>query len=212
MQPNKAIDSFLKFRPDDGWITTNSGLPWLKLDIETPCELISKEAAKLYPKSVLHRPNDALGPYNNTGWRGLTLYGQDPTATEDNGQPKSWTSIAEQCPVTVEFIKRYWNIDKHTGRIRFMWLEPGGYILPHSDREVSGLYETNIAIDHPAGNTFRFLDYGTVPFYAGAAFMLDISRRHLFVNQSQQVRCHIIVHSKPQQNLVKRSYDQSFYS
>jgi hypothetical protein len=212
MQPDKAINSFLKFRPDESWITANSGLSWLKLDIEIPCESISKEAAKLYPESVLHRPNDSLGLYKNTGWRGLTLYGQGPFVTEDTGQSKSWTSVADQCPVTVKFIKQYWNIDEQTGRIRFMWLDPGGYILPHSDRKVGGLYETNIAIDHPAGNTFRFLDHGTVPFHAGSAFMLDISRRHLFVNQSQQVRCHIIVHSMPHSGVVKKSYDQSFYS
>jgi hypothetical protein len=74
------------------------------------------------------------------------------------------------------------------------------------------LYETNIAISHPSDCKFRFLDYGTVPFEAGTAFMLDISNRHFVVNNSNQVRTHIIVHSKLAGGMVKSSYEQNFYS
>ena len=40
---NKAIDSFLKFVPNDEWIQKNSNLPWLKLDISVPAVDILKE-------------------------------------------------------------------------------------------------------------------------------------------------------------------------
>jgi hypothetical protein len=93
-----------------------------------------------------------------------------------------------------------------------MWLDPGGYILPHQDRTTHGLFETNIAISQPNKCTFRLLEYGTVPFETGTAFMVDISNRHLVVNDSDQVRTHIIVHSKLVPGTIKLNYEQNFYN
>ena len=77
---------------------------------------------------------------------------------------------------------------------------------------MSILYETNIAITHPDDCKFRFLDYGTVPFKTGKAFMVDISNKHFVYNDSDQVRLHIIVHSALKSGIVKSSYEQNFYS
>jgi hypothetical protein len=209
---NKAINSFLKFIPNDEWIQKNSNLPWLKLDISVPSVEILKESDSLYSKAVTHRANDAFGPYTNTGWKSLTIYGESSAVTEQTDGPLTWTDIANECPATVEFIKQNWNIDQATGRIRFMWLEPQGYILPHADRLTKGLHEVNIAITQPNGCQFRFLDYGTVPFTSESAFLLDISNRHLVFNDSDQVRTHIIVHSTLLPGIIKSSYEQSFYS
>ena len=209
---NKTVNSFLKYLPNEEWICANSRLPWLKLNLQIPYQSILKESEQLYRQSVPHRPDDSFGNYQNSGWKSLTLYGESPDITENTTAPKSWTSIAQQCPFTIEFIKRNFEITDKTGRIRFMWLDPQGYILPHQDRDESGLYETNIAISHPDDCKFRFLDYGTVPFEAGTAFMLDISNRHFVVNNSNQVRTHIIVHSKLATGIVKSSYEQNFYS
>ena len=51
---NKALDSFLKFVPNDEWIQKNSNLPWLKLDISVPAVDILKESDSLYSKAVKH--------------------------------------------------------------------------------------------------------------------------------------------------------------
>jgi len=209
---NKLINSFLKYVPNEEWIYKSSGLPWLKLNMQIPYESISKESDQLYNQSVLHRANDKLANYQNSGWKSLTLYGESPEITENTTTNKSWTTIAEQCPCTVEFIKKNFVINSNTGRIRFMWLDPKGYILPHQDRTDSGFFETNIAISHPQDCKFRFLEYGTVPFESGTAFLVDISNRHLVTNNSDQVRTHIIVHSKIMPNIVKSSYEQNFYS
>jgi hypothetical protein len=173
---------------------------------------IIKEADQLYSQSVLHRANDQLVNYQNTGWRSLTLYGEAPEITENTTANKSWTAIAEQCPHTVEFIKNNFVINANTGRIRFMWLDSKGYILPHQDRTDAEFFETNIAIHQPQDCKFRFLEYGTVPFESGTAFLVDISKRHLVVNNSDQIRTHIIVHSAITPGIVKSSYEQNFYS
>jgi len=209
---SKIIDSFLKYVPSESWIKQSSKLPWLKLNIDVPAQQILLEANDLYHRAVLHRSSDAFGQYSHQGWKSLTIYGESSTVTGHSDAIKSWTDVADLCPVTVDFIKRYWNINDTTGRIRFMWLEPGGYILPHSDRNHAGFYETNIAIHNPVGCNFRFLDYGTVPFVNGSAYLVDISNKHLVYNNSNELRTHIIVHAQHLDGVIRSSYEQNFYS
>lgn len=209
---SKITDSFLKYVPNEEWIRASSGLPWLRLNLNVPHENILKEADQLYHQAVLHRPDDSFGHYQNSGWKSLALYGTAPEITQNSDGTKHWTSIAEQCPHTVEFIKNNFIISNNTGRIRFMWLDPGGYILPHQDRTVPGFFETNIAISQPDKCKFRLLDHGTVPFETGTAFMVDISNRHMVVNDSDQVRTHIIVHSMLTPGIIRSSYEQNFYN
>jgi hypothetical protein len=206
------INSFLKHVPNDDWIKYSSRLPWLKLNLDVPTESISKEAENLYLQAVLHRDGDKFAQYSNQGWKSLTLYGDNAITTTATNGPKNWTEIAPLFPSTVEFITKYWIINESTGRIRFMWLEPGGYILPHQDRERSMFFETNIAITQPAGCKFRFLDYGTVPFTIGSSFLVDISNKHLVVNDSDQVRLHMIIHATLKPNIIQSSYEQNFYN
>lgn len=208
----KAITSFLNYRPSDEWILTSSKLPYLKLDIVTPTDLILKESEKVKEFRVEHRADDKHANYNNQGWSSLCLYGVNPEITYYTDDKLDWTKIASFCPVTVNWIKKNWQINEHTGRIRFMWLAPQGYILPHSDRKESRLFETNIAITQPKDCCFRFLDYGTVPFESGSAFVLDISNRHMVYNNSNEERLHIIVHSLLQPEILKRSYENCFYN
>lgn len=209
---NKMISSFLKYVPTDDWIKYSSRLPWLELNLDVPIAAISSEANNLYTRAVLHRNEDTFAHYSHQGWKSLTIYGDNATTTVDTSGPKHWTEIATLCPVTVEFVKKYWIINETTGRIRFMWLDPGGYILPHRDRERSMFFETNIAIEQPTGCKFRFLDYGTVPFTTGSSFLVDISNKHLVVNESDQVRLHIIVHATLKPKIIQSSYEQNFYS
>lgn len=206
------INSFLKYVPSDDWVQHSSRLPWLELKLEVPTELILAEAGQLYSQAVLHRASDMFAQYSHQGWKSLTLYGEGPTITTQTTGHKHWTDISTRCPHTVDFVKKYWEINNTTGRIRFMWLDPGGYILPHQDRETPMFYETNIAISQPPGCKFRFLNYGTVPFKPGSAFLVDISNKHLVVNDSDQVRMHIIVHAKLKSKIIQSSYEQNFYS
>jgi hypothetical protein len=209
---NKAINSFLKFVPDESWIQGSCNLPWLKLDICVPGEVIIKESDALYSYAVEHRSQDSLMNYTHQGWRSLALYGVSAETTQECPGKKVWTSIAERCPKTVEFIKTHWEINESTGRIRFMWLDPGGYILPHNDRSDKGFYECNVAVNNPHECRFRFMNFGTVPFENNSAFLVDISNKHFVVNQSNQLRTHLIVHASLKSGILKSSYEQNFYS
>jgi len=208
---NPLIQSVLHFRPTEAWILAQSGLPWLALDINVPYQQIAQEAAQVFDQRVEHRDQDTVLGYSNQGWHSLCLYGESATATSSDQGPMSWTHIADQCPVTVDFVRAHWDTQA-CGRIRYMWLAPGGYIMPHKDREHPQLFECNIAIDHPVDSAVLFLDHGRIPFESGRSFIIDTSRRHFAVNQSQSWRLHIIVHADLKPGIVRRSYEKSFYS
>ena len=207
---NPLIQSVLRYRPTDDWILKQSGLPWLELDIKVPYQEIIQEAAGVFEQRVQHRDQDTMLGYSNQGWYSLCLHGESATATTGNQGPMIWTHIADQCPRTTEFVRTHWQ-SNNCQRVRFMWLEPGGYIMPHQDRENSQLFECNIAIEHPADCVVQFLDHGTIPFESGRAFIIDTSRRHFAANQSNHWRLHIIVHADLQSGIVRRSYEKSFY-
>ena len=102
-------------------IATESGLPWLELDIELPHEDMLKEAVSLKDEFVKHRDQDGGGGggYRHKGWRSLCIHGIDPYKTNHFLQygyntheetPYDWTEICARCPITHEFFKYYFHI------------------------------------------------------------------------------------------------------
>jgi hypothetical protein len=106
-----------------------------------------------------------------------------------------WTSISEQCPVTTTFFKEQFPYRTYK-RLRFMWVEPGGYILPHQDNQQRCLTPINISIYNPVQCEFRYKNYGTLPFVNGSAFLIDVGQPHSVWNRSSEARLHIIAHGK----------------
>lgn len=208
----KIIEYSLRYRPSANWIVNNSKLPYLKLNMSVPYNEIYAEWQTVKEQAVDHRADDALLSYKNQGWKSLVLYGTNATATQESSGTLDWTDIASKCPKTTQWLKDNFIIDNTTGRIRFMLLDAGGYILPHKDREEKFLYETNIAIHNPKENVFRFTEYGNVPFENGDAYMLDISNKHFVVNNSNEDRLHIIVHAKVDSKLIEESYGNRYYN
>jgi hypothetical protein len=212
MSTSKIIEYLLRYRPSAKWIQYESGLPYLKLDIKTPWEEIYKEWHGVKDQAVLHRDTDYHGPLQNAGWSSLTLYGINATETANVSDNMSWTTIAERCPQTVKWLTDNFIINENTKRIRFMLLEAGGFIIPHTDRNTKGLMEINIAIVNPDNCTFRFKNYGTVPFTNGDAFIMDVSNEHFVVNDSIEPRLHIIVHSRlKDEKILEDSYANRYY-
>lgn len=207
----KAINSFLQYRPNADWIKENSGLPWLELDLEVPVNDILEEFETVKHRLVEHRAGDIIVGHKHAGWKSMCIYGANTETTTASDQKHNWTDIATDCFSTVDWIKENFIIDSNTGRIRFMYLEPGGYILPHTDKTNSRLSEINIAITHPQGCVFRFLDRGNIPFEPGKAFIIDTSNRHMVVNLSKEPRLHIILHTKISDHLLTESYEKSYY-
>jgi hypothetical protein len=202
----------LRFRPTAEWICKQSNIPYLQLDIAVPAASILAEWEQVKSQAVLHRADDTYGSITNQGWKSLVIYGASPTATATGTGQLSWTSIADACPLTTQWINDTFTINSFTGRIRFMLLEPGGYIVLHKDRDISGLFEINVAIDQPDDCIFRFKNYGTVPFVTGTAFIMDISNEHFVVNRSDKPRLHMILHTTIGEQIIKDSYANRYYN
>jgi len=199
-------------RPNAEWIKTKSGLPYLPLEVNVPTSDIAEEWDKVKHMAVRHRDSDAFMRYKNQGWFGLTLYGVNATHTEHSTKKHYWTEISNQCPRTCDFFKSTFYENNFEGRIRFMLLEPRGYILPHKDRERAGLSEVNISINNPTGCEFMIENKGTVPFKKGSAVLLDLSNKHWVVNDSDEPRLHMIYHGGVPDNLITKSYANLYYT
>lgn len=207
---------------DYEWIVSESKLPWLKLDLEVPYEEMLNEAKSLKEYFVKHRDEDyGPGGYGHRGWRSLAIHGIDAFKTnhfteygyESNDEvPYKWTEITSKCPVTKEFFQNVYPFDTYY-RVRFMLLEPAGFITPHTDTEINKLSPVNIALNHPEGCLMKMKGHdGYVPFKPGTALMLDVGNTHAYVNKSYEDRFHIIVHGKVNKQfkeLVERSYEKN---
>jgi hypothetical protein len=178
-------------------IRKHSGLPWLpvRLPFTMPHETMLDEAKKLRECFVPHRTMKEA----NRGWASLCLHGLSSVHTGPHTRYGvtdlyyKWTDICRFCPVTYQFFKNSFGYHRYH-RVRFMLLEPGGYVLPHNDSEVDELDAINIALNNPVDCGFVMEDAGTVPFQDGSVMMLSLSRRHVVWNQSHEDRYHIIVH------------------
>jgi hypothetical protein len=196
---------------DFEWIRTQSGLPWLRLLVDVPYQLILDEIANIESLMCAHR--DELGEHK--GWQSFCIHGKSYNATREDlyyndSRPHAWTKEAQEfMPQTVEYFDQQW----HRGsfkRLRVMLLEPGGYITVHSDSDKPELTAINISITQPVDCHFLMEHHGIVPFNPGMAYWLDISNRHVVFNNSNQPRWHLIVHQTFNnlefQNLVVKSY------
>jgi hypothetical protein len=207
----KVIVKLNQHRPKAEWIKHQSGLAYLPLNITVPTFDISKEWNEVKHIAIHHRDSDTLLKYKHEGWLSLSLYGVNATTTEQSLEKHNWTEIADKCPKTCNFFKSIFNENNFKGRIRFMLLEPGGYILPHKDRTNKGLSEVNLAINNPTGCKFNIENKGTVPFKTGSAIMLDLSNRHWVINDSNEPRLHMIYHGRVPENIIEKSYENLYY-
>jgi hypothetical protein len=186
---------------DPKWIVMESGWPYFHLSAldNQPWQDMYKEAEALSDKFYTHR-EDTYGK----GWKSLTLHGvNDDTQSlntygdrQDTLNQLDWTWVANECPVTKKFLTDVWPAE-YLNRVRFMLLEPGGYILPHQDRKdhEKRLSVCNISLNNPEGCNFALKDKGRVPFKdEGSAFLMDISNVHSVWNTSDKPRIHMIIH------------------
>ena len=207
---------FLRHRPKANAIKHDMKLPWLKLAIDIPTADILKEFEQVKDQLVAHRSDETILYEQHHGWHSLTIHGIAPHITSDsdelNKQPHMWTKIADLCPITKQWIESTFVINDNTKRIRFMYLEPGGWILPHTDRETHMLKEINVAITNPQGCIFRMMDRGDVPFTPGSAFILDIANKHMVWNNTDHPRLHIILHTDIEDKTIETSYEKCYYS
>jgi hypothetical protein len=179
----------LKMQPE-------SQMPWFEFFVpDFPREEILSEVQALKPLFVEHRETEA-----HFGWKSLCLHGISAQKTMcyfDYGYSSKdvaykWTEIAHLCPRTVNYFKNNFPSD-HYERIRFMLVEPGGYICPHKDREEKSLGPLSIALNVPQNCRFGLENHGIVPLQPGGFYLLDLSNKHSVWNQSNEDRYHITV-------------------
>ena len=186
---------------DPKWTIMESGWPWFRLSSldDQPWKEMYTEAEALIDHFKPHREDYGYG------WQSLTLHGlnEDTQSLNQYGDNRrdtlnqlDWTWVADRCPVTKKFLTDVWPAE-YLNRVRFMLLEPGGYILPHQDRpdDQKRLSVCNISLNMPSGCEMVMKGQGTVPFDdAGSAMLMDISNKHAVWNRSNKPRIHMIIH------------------
>jgi hypothetical protein len=186
---------------DPKWTIMESGWPWFRLSAldDQPWKEMYAEAEALLDNFKPHRED-----YGHN-WGSLTLHGlnDDTQSLNQYGDNRietlkklDWTWVVDKCPITKKFLTDVWPAE-YLNRVRFMLLEPGGYILPHQDRpsDQKRLSVCNISLNMPEGCEMVMKDQGTVPFDdAGSAMLMDISNEHAVWNRSNKPRIHMIIH------------------
>lgn len=186
MQKNKKLYFFSESR-------------YLKLDLEVPNLPMLEEAKKLKNRFTEHRNWDNL----HKGWKSLSLYGIDEDMHEswkDYGYESAeaaardykWTSAADECPVTVNWLKTKFPCERF-GRVRLMLVEAGGYIGFHSDTTYKILENINIPLNNPEKCLWVWKDHGNFYMEPGGVYAMNISYEHSVVNDSNEDRYHLIV-------------------
>jgi hypothetical protein len=197
------------------WILNECQAPWLEIiGINAPYAEMYSEAQALRDMFVFHRGEEA----GMKGWRSLAVHGISATLTnvpqtyglDPNKVKYDWTEIQDQCPVTVKFFKEVFPYNQYQ-RLRYMLLEPGGYIAPHSDNvnNMPGA-AVNISLNNPKGCRLTNV-HGTLPFRdSGSMFLFNNHYQHAVYNDSDTDRFHMIVHGQwrnPEwNNLIVKSY------
>lgn len=179
-------------------------IPFLQMDLpEFDWETMLSEGLSLHEQAVAHRSD------NSRGWKSLCLHGLDAHKTmscdrygyvSEREAPYQWTWAADKAPVTAAYLKSLFEKGYFSElyRVRFMFLEPGGYINFHRDREEgrTSLGPLNIALNMPEKCHWIFEKWGFVPFVPGSGFAVDVSNMHGVWNQSNEMRVHIIIHGR----------------
>jgi hypothetical protein len=203
----QAIPDLGKINELADWIIYKSGWAYLPLVLPgAPYSDMLKEAFALEDLFIGHRQNKEYVNEDSPGWRSICLHGEAWDKTDfwttypENAGKKAdevvykWTEITERCPITTQYFREEFPNFNYQ-RLRYMWLDPHGYIVPHQDRTEHRLSPINVALNNPEGCVFLMKDKGYVPFEnAGNACLVDTANMHSVWNNSDTPRIHMISH------------------
>lgn len=188
------------------WILNSANFGWIELDVDINVSKWQEESK--YAVYTKHRGED------HPGWNSCCIHGIDYDKTgawtnygysKEEDVPYDWTSVSDQTPTIKDFWTNTFPSDNYR-RIRFMKLEPNGYVAPHSDMPgklpgEQGMdmldfgVPVNIAVIHPSDCYMTLEGFGVVPFKEGKAFIINIRHYHSVINMSSTDRIHVIGHS-----------------
>jgi hypothetical protein len=212
------------------WILNELDFGWIKLDIKINLDLWKNEAYQSQHLLVPHRENESRR------WNSACIHGIGVTSTgawtnygytDELQVPYHWTELSHSTKEIKRFFTEIFPSNNYR-RIRFMEVEAGGYITPHSDlpgrlpgeNNFNALQfgvPVNIAVIHPKNCHMVIDDRGVVPFNEGDVFIINIRRYHSVINFSSSSRIHVIGHSFGYDNkiddfvdLIVRSYKKEY--
>ena len=187
--------------------------PFIELPVTFDHKACLNEASALLDKFVVHRNYDQSS--ETTGkWKSLGINALDGDSSKTLNHPSygvtepqySLTEVARQCPETFAFLESITDLSR-CQRVRFMLLEPGAKISPHSDSLTKDMTETtlavNIALNMPEGCEFwsslnsdgsKNAYSSKLPMKDGSLFLFNNSQFHSVQNNSSVARIHIIIH------------------
>lgn len=180
-----------------------SRINWLELKVPFNTSKWAEEAKLIEPYYVSHR-----GAEEHNGWTSCCLHGLGVDKTngyefyQDTDDGYHWTELVNLAPTITDFWKSF--PAESYKRIRFMKLAAGGSINLHRDCEPEDLkdfdpfeddFALNLAIVHPEGCTMT-VGGKTVPWVSGMSILLNVSKDHEVINNSDQDRIHMIAHFK----------------
>jgi len=176
---------------------------WLELKVPFDTSTWAEEVKLIEPYYVDHR-----GSEEHSGWSSCCLHGLGIGKTngyefyQDTDDGYHWTELTTLAPTITEFWKVF--PAETYKRIRFMKLAAGGRINMHRDCEPKDLegfdpfehdFALNLAVVHP-DTCVMTVNRLTVPWKSGMSILLNISKDHEVVNNSEQDRIHMIAHFK----------------
>lgn len=205
-------------------IIYNSNLPALKVDINYPQKEILKELKNIPNKYFINQ-------IGNKHWKGTALRGisyDKPRPcieygyNNENTVPYVWTEVANQCPSTVSFLKKFF--DTRFYRVIVRNLKSGGKIHPHFDSYKNALGVSDktssantkfliLSIDWPDNIIFNIGKYN-LPIKTGEAWLLNYSLVHEVANNSNRDRYMLTItgdldNSEKFRNSVEQSYQKN---
>ena len=181
-------------------LTPPSQMPWFEFFMpDFPLNEILQEVKNIKHLFVEHREADL-----HRGWKSICLHGISAEKTMchfDYGLSEEevvygWTEIESLCPVAKNYFEHIFPAEKYK-RIRFMLVEPGGFVGPHRDRDNKSLGPLTIALNAPNHCRFAVDNFGFIPMKPGGFYLIDLSNRHSVWNQSNEDRFHITVECAP---------------
>lgn len=173
-----------------------SDAKYLKISLQVPYKEMHREAQSLRDRYV---------PYKKDAkWYSLPIVGissEHPYSWEVYNYKDAraaapymqWTEIAEQCPVTVNWLQTVYPSSSYA-RVRFMLLEAGGEIPFHRDTTHSVLGAVNVALNNPKNCLWKWSDGDSLQFEPGDVRLMNISYEHSVQNSSNEDRYHLIIH------------------
>ena len=193
------------------WIINESMLATLPLNLKIPHEEMYKEAMAQKHMFVKHRGDSSPG-WSSMAIHGTAVHHTSPKESyfdKDEMPEYDWTELADLCPITKQWLQSL-GFSKFN-RVRFMLLDPGGYINPHRDTDDRKIHAWNVAINNPVGHKFVLDGHGIVPWKVGEVRGIDISQLHTVVNDGVEPRLHMIIHGwfdAGIANTICRSYEK----